>query len=177
MHHGPAMRAALRDDLRLAGLAAVERVVLAHDAERLGASGRQVGSIVERHPELAHELTARRSRTRTGDIYVRCSYGGCTRGVGAGFHDATSLKSCYCRSRRPDADAANTPASSTGRLPTAVWFAQTISYAVQQSEHAWPPMAWRAPWAQRPRLGDPKPISGRQVPAHMTTSHVCTAQL
>src|SRR5262249_49881586 len=46
-----AMRTPVGDDLRLAGRAAVERIILAHDAHRLGLAGRQVLAAVDRVPE------------------------------------------------------------------------------------------------------------------------------
>ena len=48
-----AVGAAGRDDVRRAVLAAIEREVLAHDADRLGVAGRQVGGVVDRLPEAA----------------------------------------------------------------------------------------------------------------------------
>src|SRR5262249_5632409 len=68
MHHRAAVRAALGDHLRLAGVPAIERVVLAHDADRPGAPSRQVGAVVERDPELAHERAARRAGPGGGDV-------------------------------------------------------------------------------------------------------------
>ncbi len=85
MHHGAAMRTTLGDNLCLAGVSAVERIVLAHDPDRLGAPGGQVGAVVERDPELTHELAARRPRPCARDIDVgRADVGG-ARGLGARF--------------------------------------------------------------------------------------------
>src|SRR6267142_1713069 len=63
-----AVRAAVVHYLGAARLAAVERVVLAHDADRLGMCLRQVFAAVDREPELAHEAPARGAGTRRGEI-------------------------------------------------------------------------------------------------------------
>src|SRR5207248_1791139 len=64
-----AMRAAIVEDLGAPGLAAIERVVLAHDADRLRVPGREVLAAVHCRPELPHELAARRAGPRRGDVH------------------------------------------------------------------------------------------------------------
>ncbi len=67
MQRRAAMRAAIVEHLGAARFAAVERVVLAHDADRPGVALRQVFAAVDRQPELPHEAP-RRARARRGDV-------------------------------------------------------------------------------------------------------------
>src|SRR5438105_5328792 len=68
MKLGAAVRAAVIEDVRAAALAAVERVVLAHDADRLRVPGREIFAAMDGEPELAHEAPAGRARPRRGDV-------------------------------------------------------------------------------------------------------------
>src|SRR5205085_3858316 len=68
MHLRAAMRAAVVDDLRMARLAAVEREILAHDADRFGMSRRQILGAMHRDPEAPHEAPHRRPRPGTRQI-------------------------------------------------------------------------------------------------------------
>src|SRR5262249_21327017 len=71
MQRCAAMRAAIGDDLRHARLRAVDREVLAHDAQRLGAAHRQVAAAADRMPELTHENAARRRVSERGRRHDR----------------------------------------------------------------------------------------------------------
>src|SRR2546421_4529675 len=68
MKLGAAVRAAVIEDVRAAALAAVQRVVLAHDADRLRVPGREIFAAMDGEPELAHEAPAGRARPRRGDV-------------------------------------------------------------------------------------------------------------
>src|SRR5437763_1580424 len=63
-----AVRAAVVHHLGAAGLAAVERVVLAHDADRLRLAGLEIFAPSHRVPELPQELSAGRAGPRGGDV-------------------------------------------------------------------------------------------------------------
>jgi hypothetical protein len=62
------MRAAIVDDPRLTRCAAVERVVLAHDADRLGLTGCEILAAMDRVPELPQEDAARRAPPRCRQV-------------------------------------------------------------------------------------------------------------
>src|ERR1700688_2103801 len=51
-------------------MSAIERKILAHDADRLGLAGQQILAAIERVPELPHENAARRAGARGGDVDV-----------------------------------------------------------------------------------------------------------
>src|ERR1700683_4735378 len=74
-----AMRTVGIDDLRAARMAAIERKVLAHDADRLGMAGGQILAAIERVPELPHENTAGRAGARGGDVRELRHHGLCAR--------------------------------------------------------------------------------------------------
>src|SRR5581483_10063351 len=58
----PPVRAAKRHQVRRAALAAIEREVLAHDADRLRVAGRQIERVVDRLPEAAEIPSGERAR-------------------------------------------------------------------------------------------------------------------
>src|SRR5580704_10122754 len=68
MQRRAAMRTMVIDDLRLAGMAAIERKILAHDANGLGVACGQILAAIERVPELPHENTPGRAGARGGDV-------------------------------------------------------------------------------------------------------------
>ena len=68
MHRRAAMGAARVDHLRMAGLAAIKGVIMAHDADRLGPAGRHIGGDAHRRPELPHEGPAGRAFEGGGDV-------------------------------------------------------------------------------------------------------------
>src|SRR5215472_10391129 len=70
MQRRAAMRAAVGNDPRRARLPAIERVILAHDANGLGVPGWQILRTADRLPEPAHEYAAGSSRARGGDVDV-----------------------------------------------------------------------------------------------------------
>src|ERR1700720_908951 len=49
-------------------MSAIERKILAHDADRLGVAGREILAAIEGGPELAHANAARRGGARGGDV-------------------------------------------------------------------------------------------------------------
>ena len=75
MHGRPAMGAALGRDLRHARFGAEDHIVVAHDADRLGAAHGQIIAVVDRNPELAHENAAGRSRLSGCKVYVIALFG------------------------------------------------------------------------------------------------------
>src|SRR6185437_6573775 len=70
MHLRAAMRATIVDDLRGAALAAIDREILAHDADRPGLAGRQVLGAHHRHPEPTHETAHRCARAGAGEVEI-----------------------------------------------------------------------------------------------------------
>src|SRR5262245_21720257 len=96
MQRRAAMRAAIGDDLRHPRLRAVDREVLAHDAQRPGAAHRQVAAAAHRMPELAHEKAARRSRPRGRDIDVDARFAGALtrRCLLSDYHERAPLEPC-----------------------------------------------------------------------------------
>src|SRR5215831_7189540 len=96
MQRRTAMRAAIGDDLRHARLRAVDREVLAHDAQRLGTAHRQVAAAADRMPELTHKNAARRSRPRGRDIDVDARFAGALtrRCLLSDYHERAPLEPC-----------------------------------------------------------------------------------
>ena len=75
VHGRAAMGAALGRDLRHARLRAEDHIVVAHDADRLGAPHGQIIAVVNRNPELAHEYAAGRSGLSGRKVYVVALFG------------------------------------------------------------------------------------------------------
>src|SRR3954452_6309977 len=61
MHLRAAMRAAIGDHLRPAGVAAVQGEILAHYADRFGVASRQILCAQHWHPEAPHKRAHRRA--------------------------------------------------------------------------------------------------------------------
>jgi hypothetical protein len=68
MHRRSTVWAALGDDLRDSGLAAIERVILAHDPDRFGVPGRQILAVIDGMQKLPLECAAWRLGACFGDI-------------------------------------------------------------------------------------------------------------
>ena len=68
MHLRTAMRAAVGNDLRPPGAAAVERVILAHDADGLGFARPQVVAARDGEPEPAEEFATGRAGSRARQV-------------------------------------------------------------------------------------------------------------
>ena len=64
------MGAARIDEVRRAGRAAVEREVLAHDADGDGASRLQVDRVIDRLPELAQVAAGGRARSGAQAVFA-----------------------------------------------------------------------------------------------------------
>ena len=74
MHLRAAMRAAIGNHLRPAGVAAVQGEILAHHADRFGVAPRQILGAHDRHLKAPHKRAHRRARAGPGKIVSRARF-------------------------------------------------------------------------------------------------------